>query len=166
MGLFRPAARIRRTGDGFAVEISDEERDLISDLGPQLRDLLVSTGGDPSGEASIRRLFPTAYPDDADRDAEYQDLMRDDLLRRRLEQVEVLSESAMSDRLTEAELHAWIGSINDLRLVLGTRLDISEEELFDDLGGHDESDEDRTHRAVYHYLGHLLGELIEAAGSG
>jgi Domain of unknown function (DUF2017) len=163
MGIFRRfGARIRRTRDGFTVHISDEERDLVAQLVPQLRDLLVATGGDPIADPTVRRLFPTAYPDDEERDVEYHSLTRDDLLARRLEHLEILERSARADRLTEEELHAWIGAVNDLRLVLGTRLDVSE----DDTGeGIDEESPEQVPLAVYHYLGHLLGELVDAAAS-
>jgi len=161
VGLFGLGARIRRRSGGvYAVTISDEERELVANLVPQMRDLLVATGGDPAGDPSIRRLFPTAYPDDARRDAEYQQLMRDDLLRTRLEQLEVFAGSVQSEQLTEDELQAWIASINTLRLVLGTRLDVAED---DDLDSIPADEPERTHVAVYHYLGHLLGELVDAA---
>ena len=32
-----------------------------------------------------------------------------------------------ADRLTEEQLLSWLGVLNDLRLVLGTRLEITEE---------------------------------------
>jgi hypothetical protein len=159
--LFGRGARIRRRSNGtYAVTISDEERELVANLVPQLRELLVATGGDPAGDPSIRRLFPTAYPDDPQRDAEYQDLMRDDLLRNRLEQLDVFAQSIQADQLTEDEMQAWIASINGLRLVLGTRLDVAED---DDLDSIPPEEPERTHVAVYHYLGHLLGELVDAA---
>lgn len=160
--LRRFGARVRRTRGGYEVHISDEERELVSQLIPQLRDLLLATGGDPTADPTVRRLFPAAYPDDAERDTEYHALMRDDLLARHLEQLDVLEQSAGADRLTEEELHAWIGAVNDLRLVLGTRLDVSEDDTGDDL---DESSPDQVPLAVYHYLGHLLGELVDAASS-
>jgi hypothetical protein len=159
--LFGLGARIRRRSGGtYAVSISDEERELVANLVPQLQELLVATGGDPGDEPSIRRLFPTAYPDDPQRDAEYQQLMRDDLLRNRLDQLDVFSRSIQAEQLTEDELQAWIASINGLRLVLGTRLDVAED---DDLDSIPAGEPERTHVAVYHYLGHLLGELVDAA---
>ena len=42
----------------------------------QLREQLLASTDDPS----LRRLFPPAYPDDAERDAGYQVLARDELL--------------------------------------------------------------------------------------
>ena len=67
--------------------------------------------------------------------------------------------------LNDAELNsdsvtAWITTVNDLRLVLGTHLDVSEddESKILDSGGPQEQQQ-----AIYHYLSHLLGEFLEAA---
>ena len=62
------------------------------------------------------------------------------------------------DRLSEDELFAWMGAVNDLRLVLGTRLDVSEET---DLAV-DPSDPDAAAYGLYAYLGWLLELLVEA----
>ena len=68
--------------------------------------------------------------------------------------------------LNDAELNsdsvtAWITTVNDLRLVLGTHLDVSEddESKILDSGGPQEQQQ-----AIYDYLSHLLGEFLEAAG--
>jgi hypothetical protein len=56
--------------------------------------------------------------------------------------------------LTEQELRAWLKSLNDLRLVLGVRIGITDdyrEELVEDPGFH-----------LYDYLTYLQGSLIDA----
>ena len=69
--------RVSRTRAGtFRLELPQAERDLVADLVEQLRELLLVTTDDPS----VRRLFPTAYNVDAERDREYQQLVRDELL--------------------------------------------------------------------------------------
>ena len=76
----------------------------------------------------MRRLFPTAYHDDAERDREYQQLVRDELLDRRLAALDIVdSHRSTADELDEAQLSAWMRRVNDLRLVLGTRLDVCED---------------------------------------
>lgn len=68
-----------------------------------------------------------------------------------------------ADRLDEEQLVAWLGSLNDLRLVLGTRLEVTEEDYERDVP---DEDPRRPAFAVYHYLSWLEEELVEALGSG
>ena len=60
---------------------------------------------------------------------------------------------------TQDQLFAWMGAVNDLRLVLGTRLDVSEET---DLAV-DPSHPDAGAYGLYTYLGWLLELLVDAA---
>ena len=158
MGLFS-RARIRRTGPGrYAIALVEEERQLLGNLAEQLGELLQSTTEDPT----LRRLFPTAYAQDPERDREYHQLVRDELAERRRAQVEVLVATADATRLSEEELLAWMGAVNDLRLVLGTRLDVSE----DDDPLPDPDDPDAGLRALYGYLGFLLESIVGALDPG
>ncbi len=153
-----PRRRIRRTRRGeFEIRLPEAERQVLASLVSQLRELLVM-GGDPS----LRRLNPTAYPDDAERDAEYQRLVGDELLRRRLEALDVVEETLGAERLDEERLVVWMGAINDLRLVLGTRLDVSEETEL----AVDADDPDGPLLAVYVYLGWLLEQVVAALDPG
>jgi len=150
--LFRH--RISRTRRGtYAVRLPAPERELLANLVGQLRELLELTTDDPS----VRRLFPTAYHDDAERDREYQQLVRDELLERRLATLATVEATAEADELDEAQLTGWLTALNDLRLVLGTRLDVSE-----DQDAIDEDDPDAPAMAVYGYLSVLLTDVVDA----
>jgi hypothetical protein len=147
--------RIRRTRHGdFEIRLPAEERDLLANVAPQLRQLLDGDLADPG----LRRLFPTAYAQDAERDREYHALVRDELADRRRAAVELLVSTVDADRLTEDELVAWMGAINDLRLVLGTRLDVGE----NDGPLLDEDDPEAPLAALYGYLGWLLEQVVDA----
>jgi hypothetical protein len=147
-------ARIERTAPGrYRVALPPPERQLLVDLVDQLRDVLLATTDDPT----LRRLFPTAYHEDPTRDEEYQLLVRDELLERRLAALAQVEESATAEELDEATLTGWLTALNDLRLVLGTRLDVSEDDV--DVVP---DDPDAAAHAVYHYLGMLLGEVVDA----
>lgn len=124
-------------------------------LAGELRSLL---DGEPSGDPSLRRLFPPAYEDDADERA-YRDLMGGELLAGRREALEILARTAEQKRLTAEEGEAWLRALNDLRLVLGTRLDVQEDTLLGDL----RPDDPRAHGlAVYGYLSWLQEQLVAA----
>ena len=86
-----------------------------------------------------RRLFPAAYHQDEQHEQEYQRLMRDELLASRLQSMNTASEMLQRDpasksiELTAAELEEFMRSINNLRLVIGTMLDIQEsDDLYED----------------------------------
>ena len=147
--------RVRRTRRGdFEVRLPDEERALLRDLVPQLRSILDNDLSDPS----LRRLFPTAYPEDPERDQEYRQLVGDELLERRHASLDTLLATVDATKLSEDELTAWMTSVNDLRLVLGTRLDVSEE--MDPVPGTD--DPNAPLLMLYGYLGYLLESIVEA----
>ena len=151
-----PKRRVQRARDGtFHLRLTDDERDLVASLTAQLRDLLVSDATE-----GTERLFPPGYANDADRETEYQLLTHDELLQSRLGAIDVVEQSLTQTSLEEDELNAWMGAVNSLRLVLGTRLDITED--MDDI---DLDDPRAAAFAVYHYLTHLLGEIVEALAS-
>ena len=147
-------ARIKRTRSGeFVVKLSDDERTLLRRLPAELAELL------KTDDPSLRRLFPPAYADEPDREAEYRRLMGDDLLASHSEALTVMEATIDSERLAEVELMGWLRAINSLRLVLGTRLDVSED-MYDT--AMDPEDPRAGAFALYSYLGWLEEEVVEA----
>ncbi|HEY7731051.1 MAG TPA: DUF2017 family protein [Gaiellaceae bacterium] len=117
-----PRRRIERTRSGeIRLRLPARERELLRTLPGQLRALLAEE--DPS----LARLFPPAYLDDSEADAEYDRLVRDELVSGKLRALAIVEETAGAARLDEEQLAAWIGALNDLRLVLGTRLGVTED---------------------------------------
>jgi len=150
--------RIRRTRKGdFELRLPQPERRLIANVVPQLRAVLTEDAG-TAADPNLRRLFPTAYPDEPALDVEYRGLVADDLLARRLAALDTVAETVEATRLDEEKLLAWMGAVNELRLVLGTRLDVSEET---DLSRRPD-DPDADSLAVYAYLGLLLETIVHA----
>jgi hypothetical protein len=146
--------RVRRRGPGrYQIKLRPNERTLVADLVGQLREQLVASTDDPS----VRRLFPPAYPDDAERDAGYQVLTRDELLEHRLAALDVVEATLDGGDLDDDAMSAWMGTLNSLRLVLGTRLDVDEE-----LPPLDSADPLAPAYAVYEYLGWLLSQVVDA----
>jgi hypothetical protein len=153
-----PPARVKRVRGGrFALRITGAERDVLRSLPAQLRQLM--TGQDAGANPDLRRLFPTAYPDDPEKAAEYDAMVRDDLVAERLAAIDVMERTIESDRLSEEELLAWLSSINDLRLVLGTRLDVAEDLSELDLTPDDPRAESL---ALYAYLSLLEEDAVSA----
>ena len=149
--------RVRRTrGGDFRIRIPPSERALLRTLPGQLRDLL---GEEGSEDPARRRLFPSATLDDTQVDAEYQRLTHDDLLAERLVAVETMERTLEAERLSEDELVAWLSVLNDLRLVLGIRLEVTEETTVADFA----PDDPRAGTyAVYGYLTFLEDQVVLA----
>ena len=154
MGLFTRRRFTRAADAGFSVRLREEERALLASLPDQLQALLA--GG--RSEATTR-LFPPAYATDADLDAEYQRLMGDELVQRRMDVLATFRDTVDRDHLTEPELAAWVGVLNDVRLVLGTLLDVSEDRDVLDV---DPDAEDVTQRVVYVVLSEIVEEGVLA----
>jgi hypothetical protein len=147
-------ARVERTGPGaYRLRLPADERRVLRTLPAQLRELL--TTDDPS----LARLFPPAYPDDEEASAEYDRLVRQELLDGRLEALRVLERTVDAERLDGEELSAWVGALNDLRLVLGTRLGVMEESYGAEL---DPRDPRAPQLALYGYLSWLQEEAVAA----
>lgn len=140
-----------RSGDRYKLNLHGEERDLLRGLGPQFAAML----DDPT-QPVLERLFPPAYLGDEQLQMqdEYRRLMQEDLVERHRQEFELLASTAGSDTLTGDELLAWARALNSIRLVLGTHLDVSED------------DENRVptvpEEALYQWLTYVLGEVIDA----
>ncbi|HEV3474672.1 MAG TPA: DUF2017 family protein [Actinomycetota bacterium] len=150
-----PSFRRTRRGD-FQVRLSPPERDILRTLPGQLRDLLEE---DPAADPGLARLHPPAHPEDRRLEAEYRSLVQDDLARQRREALDVMVATVGADRLDEDQLSAWLSVLNDLRLVLGTRLDVTED-MYE--RGFPEDDPRAQAFALYAYLGYLQEEAVQA----
>ncbi len=156
--------RVKRTRRGdFTLKIPEPERRILRELPAQLRELLEH--GDPNDPA-LRRLFPPATLDDRQTNAEYERLMRDDLLAERLGALETMERTLEADRLTEEELTAWLAAINDLRLALGVRLAVTEETTAADFAALPDDDPKVQAYAAYTYLTFLEDHGVAALAGG
>jgi hypothetical protein len=86
-------------------------------------------------------------------------MVRDDLMAERLAAIEVMERTIDSDALSEDELLAWLSAINNLRLVLGTRLDVQEDLSELDIRPDDPRAESL---ALYAYLSILEEDAVAA----
>jgi hypothetical protein len=127
--------RITSAGDGGVdIRLEPELRALIASLARQLRELI----DDPEAQDSpgLARLFPPASVDDPLEALGFEQLMGDALRAGKRESAAVVLATATHDHLDPEQTLAWMRCLNDVRLVLGTRLEIEEdtdiEELFRD----------------------------------
>jgi len=145
---------VRRRRDGAFVHAFDSGiSTLLVDLGNQLDDML------DSDTPELRRLFPTAYAGDEEKDAGYQILSRSSLTDQRRSAIETVRRTAHQEVLSEDELTDWMALTNDLRLVIGNRLDVSED---DDGSNIDPDSPEANLLEIYHVLGAILHEIVAA----
>lgn len=149
--IFRRDPLVRPTKDGrFEFRFPPHVGELVVHLGDQLDAMLDTDLPD------LNRLFPTAYPDDPERDAGYQVLARGELIDHRRTSLDTVRATVSQEILSEDEVMAWLNVVNDLRLVIGTKLDVSEEDHLID-----QDDPEAPLHDVYAVLGMVLGEIVE-----
>ena len=157
IALFRRPRVIRRRSDGrYEITLDPSILDVVRNLLGQLDQLLDEAPDDPS----MRRLAPTAYPDDAQADAAYQLLAGEELRASRHAAIARVLESLDAPALTEDDLWAWMQALNAVRLVVGTRLDIRDDDHGPDERGSDPSEASLW--SVYDLMTALQHEVVEA----
>jgi hypothetical protein len=122
-------------------------------------DASAATPDDPA----LARLLPDAYRDDPEAAVEFRRLTEGSLRRDKADAAERLLAALPGDgpgevRLDPETTEAWLATINDVRLALGTRLDVTEE-----MAEPDPDDPDAPAYVVYLWLTELQGVLIEVA---
>ena len=144
---------IKRRRDGrYAIRLDDNVRTVLVSLARQLAPVV------DSDDPMVRRLFPPAYPGEQDRRAEeeYRSLVDTALANHHRQALELMAETIQKETLDEAEMHAWLSAVGSLRLVLGTRLDVSEEMV-----APAPEDPSSGEYALYEFLGELQYLMIE-----
>lgn len=149
---------VERTDQGYVVRLAEQDISLLLRLLAELRGLLQSD--DPQVAPLVRRLFPPAYHLDDEADAEYQRYMREELMTSRLGGMDAVTDALRAGRpLSDGEITGFMQSLNNVRLVLGTLLDVGED--------HDPTDVDDDHPMVaehqlYNYTSWLLEMTVQA----
>lgn len=154
--LYRPRITTGRGGE-LRLRLPNEERELLKLLCGELQERIDDDPSDPE----LRRLFPPAH-EDPDADAEYRQMTGNQLVDGRARALSTVQRTLVRKTLSSEEAESWLTVLNDLRLVLGTRLDVTEEMDFD----LDPGDPRSPELAVYAYLSWLQEQLVEAIAAG
>jgi hypothetical protein len=149
------------TGRGsVAVRFTDDEAELLRRLLAEMGTLLEAKS---SSDPVVERLLPRAY-EGKEEEASYRALVGDDLVSAKRANLRTASEmlgpeGAAEGDLSEDETDAWMALLTDLRLAIGTRLDVTEEKMAEDI---DPDDPDAAALSVLHWLGWVQGTILEA----
>ena len=175
----------RRTVTGRVTWRCDElERGLLASLIDQLIDfvepeeprpdadpLAALVGIDDTAEKpddpALARLFPDAYPDDAEASADFRRFTERSLREAkvanaravRAELVDVTGTATIT--VSDATSGAWLGVLNDLRLALGTRIGITED-YSDELADLPDEDPRAGVLHIYDWLTFLQETLVRS----
>jgi len=165
----------RELGGKLTLELDDAELGVLSQLFAQMSELLEDpeneTGTDPlakllnmsgstqiSEDPALARLFPDGYSDDEHASADFRRFTEQDLRAQKVAAlstvIETLSEWQGVSSVTPEQAQDWLKALNDIRLVLGTRLEIT------DASDRDADPEDPGMH-LYNYLTYLQGTLID-----
>ncbi|MFL6136612.1 MAG: DUF2017 domain-containing protein [Frankiaceae bacterium] len=153
-----------------AGEPPDAARDPGATGAPGSADALEAQLGVPtdvpprSGDPVLDRLFPDAYADAADA-ADFRRYTLADLSAGKRAGLALLR-STVDERggdviLDEEGAQVWLAALNDLRLALGTRIGVTEDNV-DELAGLDPDDPRALLFDAYDLLTYLQGTLVEA----
>ncbi len=159
------------------VELLRNERAVPVDGGDPLESLLDFSG--PTVEPDdpvLRRLFPTAYPDDEEAAAEFrrftEGTLRDGKAAAASSVIDVLEEAGLPPELNETGLvidveleeptaEEWLRSFTDVRLALAVRLGVEEndEERWATLPDDEPA---AVAHDIYEWVGYLQETLVDA----
>jgi hypothetical protein len=146
-------SRFDRASDGrIHLRLPPHERDLLREVAASIRELVNEDEDDPA----VRRLFPAAH-EDPELEQEYRDLTRTQLRSGREQALALLEATVDAETLSAEEADGWLRALNDARLVLGTRLDVTEDLDWDAV-----EPEGAPDYALYGYLSWLQEQLVAA----
>jgi len=156
----------KRKGDDVVARLEPAEAGILGLLLDQLEQLLAADEDDVADDPVVARLLPDGHRGDAQLAADYREMTESALRSGKADDLATVRATLPADggdvRLDHEQAGAWLRSTNDLRLALGTRLDVTEDtEPPDDLVG-----EDGQQLAVYYWLTSLQGSLVDALAAG
>lgn len=162
----------RREGDHCVARFAPEEARLLRKIAEEVVALL--TDGFDRSDPVVERLFPDVYPNEPHTSAEYRRLTEGELKTAKIDQAGSILATVPADgggevRLDAESAEAWLRALNDARLALGVRLEITDETSLE--GELDEAVLRSPTSArvfqltVYAYLGYLQESLLEALTS-
>src|SRR5687768_10348761 len=115
-------AEFDRSGANIEVRFDPQEKTLLTGL---LDELEAVVGEGPRDDPISSRLYPNAYEDAAEQSS-YEELVGDQLRDQKLRIVREARAGLSDDSivLDEGSLQSWLIVLTDLRLAIGTRLDV------------------------------------------
>jgi hypothetical protein len=166
----------------ITLELVEEEAAILRGLAEQLLELMgrlpdgdpglaelgISESTEVPEDPVLARLFPDGYQEDPAAAGEFRRYTEASLRDGKRAAAETMLKSLSGDFgvkgevvLDQNEAQAWLRALNDLRLALGTRLEITEDS-YDRLAGLDWDDPRYAMFAIYDWLTLLQDTLVNS----
>ena len=144
--------------------VLDDSADVFADLEKQF-----SSPDEPDPELSadpvVARLLPDAYQDDPEKAGEFRKYTESSLREAKKYFAQTLLETLPPEggkvRLTGDQARDWLRALNDIRLMFGVRLEVTED-FEDQLAALDPKDPRLAAFEVYGWLGAVQESLVHA----
>jgi truncated hemoglobin YjbI len=165
-----------RDGGGVIATFEAAEVSILRSLVSQVLGLIApgETGDDPLERALgigaadapsdpvLARLFPSAYQDEKEA-SEFRRYTEATLRDGKRADAQTMLDTARPGRseLTPEQAQAWLRSLNDVRLALGTKLEVTEE-VHDEIAAMSEDDPRYPAYVTYDWLTYLQDTLVRA----
>jgi Domain of unknown function (DUF2017) len=159
----------RRSGADCVATFREDEVRVLRKVAEEVVGLL--TEGFDHDDPVVNRLFPDAYPNAPRESADFRRFTEGELKTAKIDQAGAILAALPEDgggevRLDPETADCWLRALNDARLALGIRLDISDDTLLDmefDEAVRDDPASPRVFQlSVYSYLGYLQDSLLSA----
>ena len=169
-------------GGKLTLKLDAAEVALLSQLFEQMAELLdepdnesvldplaqlLNMGGSTriSDDPALARLFPDGYSNDEHASSDFRRFTEQDLRGQKVAALATvlgtLSDWSGKASVTQNQAQDWLKALNDLRLVLGTRLEITDsDDRYSDSDAEIDTLDPGMH--LYNYLTYLQGTLIDA----
>ena len=180
-GYYRQPDSFRRTRHGIELRLPRWEGSVLIELVRQLDRMLEpppvddplealvglrDTAPPPPEDPALARLLPDPYPQDPMASGDFRRRRTDDALaHKRNAARQMLATVPGPDEvllLDEEAAQDWLTTLNDLRLVFGTRLGITDDNYLDELGDLPPDDRRLPVIEMYELLTILVDNLIRA----
>ena len=156
----------RARGGDVVGRLDPAEATVVGLLLDQLEQLLAADAEDVGDDPVLARLLPDGHRGDPEIAADYREMTESALRSGKADDLAVVRASLPADGgevlLDPEQASAWLRTTNDLRLALGTRLEISEDTEPPD----EVTDEQDQQLAVYYWLTAVQGSLVDALVAG
>ena len=141
------------------VRLEEHEVGLLQSL---LSEMLTLLEADVRADPVNRRLFPDAYDSEED-SATYRELVGEELRTTKVSAVKNMKGALEAARegsleLSKEDAATWLPVLTDLRLAIGTRNDVTEEKMAEEV---DPEDPQSAGILVLHWLGWLQESLVD-----
>jgi hypothetical protein len=177
--MSQPYGFSRGRRGGLRIRLDEVERLLLTSLADQMIAFVSppprDPGGDPLAEMvgideeaevpddpALARLFPDAFIDDPDAAADFRRFTERGLRERKAAQARTVRADLddLPDSLPDDHAAAWLGFLNDTRLTLGARLEITED-AHEEFAGLPDDDPRAALFQVYDWLTFLEDSLVQ-----